>query len=191
LQSLNYKDIAADWIVRISKAIIRGYQLGKYFPIASDSYEQLVALQFGQALPKEKLMELSTILPILADWYTILDLTTEYSAFQQAVIQVLASTNLQYWFPDATTDDYLYACNAGYRSGVTVSSVKLPENTEKHKLLVANLVESHQEFKQCSCFRHGLPILALISSRHFRTPVIPAFWQYNVLVPQSSDTRQL
>lgn len=188
LQSVGYSNIAADWVIRISKAIICGYQLGKYFPIASDSYEQLVALEFGQALPKEKLMELSTILPMLADWYVILDLSAEYSAFQQAVIRVLASTNLQYWYPDATTDDCLYACNAGYRSGITASSIKLPENTEKHKLLVTGLLESHQKFKQFSCFKHGFPVLALISSRHFRTPVIPAFWQYDVLVPKSSDT---
>jgi hypothetical protein len=188
LQFVGYSNIAAGWVIRISKAIICGYQLGKYFPIASDSYEQLVALEFGQALPKEKLMELSTILPMLADWYIILDLSVEYSAFQQAVIQVLVSTNLQYWFPDAATDDYLYACNAGYRSGITASSIKLPENTEKHKLLVTNLLEPHQEFKQFSCFKHGFPVLALISSRHFRTPVIPAFWQYDVLVPKSSDT---
>jgi hypothetical protein len=191
LQSVNYKDLAADWVIRISKTIIYGYQLGKHFPIASDSYEQLVALQFGQALPKEKLMELSTILPMLADWYVILDLSAEYPAFQKAIIQVLVSTNLQYWFPDATTDDYLYACNAGYRSGVTVSSIKLSENTEMHKLLVTNLLESHQEFKQFSYFKHGFHVLALISSRHFRTPVIPAFWQYDVLVPQSPDKKQL
>jgi hypothetical protein len=191
LQSVSHKDIAADWVVRISETIICAYTLGKYFPIASDSYEQLVALQFGQALPKEELMKLSTILPMLADWYVILDLNAEYSAFQQAIIRVLASTNLQYWFPDATTDDYLYACNAGYRSGVTVSSIKLPENTEKHKLLVTNLLESNQEFKQFSCFKHGFPVLALISSRHFRTPVIPAFWQYDVFGPQSSDKKQL
>lgn len=187
LKYVNYRDIAADWVIRLSKTIIHGYQLGKYFPIASDSYEQLVALQFGQAPPKEKLMELSTILPMLADWYAILALNAEYPDFQEAVITVLASTNLQHWFPDETTDNYLYACNAGYESGFTASSIKLPESIEKYKLLVSRLFETYQDLKQISCFKYGFPVLALISSRHFRTPVIPAFWQCDVLASNSSE----
>lgn len=185
LKSINYRqDLAADWVIRISQTIIRGYKLGKNFPIASDSYEQLVALQFDQAPFKEKLMQLSTILPMLADWYAIFDLEAEYLSFQEAVTNVLASTDLQYWFPDETTDEYLYACNAGYESGLTVSSVKLTESIEKHKLLVVRLLEKHQGFKDISCFTHGFPFLSLISSRHFRTPVIPTFWQCEVLAPK-------
>lgn len=187
LKSVNQRDIAKNWVIRLSKAIIRGYRLGKYFPIASDSYDQLVALQFGQAPPKEKLMELSTILPMLADWYVILDLDAEYVGFQEAVTKVFVSTNLQHWFPDETTDGFLYACNAGYKSGFTASSINLPANLENHKLLVARLLEKYQDFKQISCFMYGFPVLALISSRHFRTPVIPAFWQCDVPSPQSSE----
>jgi hypothetical protein len=187
LKFVNHRDIAKDWVIRLSQEITHGYLLGKYFPIASDSYDQLVALQFGQAPPKEKLMELSTILPMLADWYAILDLDAEYLEFQEAVTQVFASTNLQHWFPDETTDDFLYACNAAYESGFTASSINLPANLENHRLLVARLLERHQDFKQISCFMYGFPVLALISSRHFRTPVIPAFWQSDVPSPQSSE----
>jgi hypothetical protein len=111
----------------------------------------------------------------------------EYSEFQAAVVDVLVSTNLQYWFPDETTENHLYSCNAGYESGVTVSSINLPENLENHRLLVARLLENHQDFKQISCFMSGFPILALISSRHFRTPVIPAFWQCDIPSSQSVE----
>ncbi|MCA6504436.1 MAG: hypothetical protein IM585_16615 [Pseudanabaena sp. M135S2SP2A07QC] len=187
LEETKHRNVAFDWLIRLSTSIIRGYRLGKHFPIASDSYEQLVALQFGQAQPKEKLMELSTILPVLADWYAILDLDNEYLSFQESIGKVLTSTNLQYWFPDETTDDYLYACNAGYESGITVSSIKLAESVEKHKITIAKLLENHKECEQLSCFIHGLPILALISSRHFRTPVIPIFWQCYILAGKLSE----
>jgi hypothetical protein len=187
LRSGNSIDVATDWVVRLSKAIIRGYQLGTHFPIASDSYEQLVALKFGQALPKEKLMELSTIIPMIADWYAIFDLKDEYPAFREAVTKVLSSTNLQYWFPDEMTENHLYACNAGYASGVTVSSINLAENVENHRLLVARLLEKYQYFKEMSCLMYGFPVLALISSRHFRTPVIPAFWQFDIPTSQSVE----
>jgi hypothetical protein len=187
LNSASHRNVVEDWVTRLGKVIIRGYQLGKYFPIASDSYEQLVALQFGQAPPKEKLMELSTILPMLADWYVILDLDTDYLSFQEAIAKVLTSTNLQYWFPDETTDDYIYACNAGYKSGITASSIKLSESIEQHKIMITNLLENYNEYKHLSCFNYGFPILAIISSRHFRTPVIPVFWQCYILAGKLSE----
>jgi hypothetical protein len=183
LTTTGHNDYAAKWIRAISIHIVRAYQLGKNFPIASDSYDQLIAMRFGQAPPKEKLMDLSTLLPILADWYAILDLTDEYQLFQESMAKVFPSTDFQLWYPDEQTDTYIYSRNAGYASGITVASLRLPKTLDELKVQIIRLREQQQSFRQLSCFTHGFPSLALMSSRHFRTPVIPAYWQHDVITP--------
>jgi hypothetical protein len=189
LNSVSFKKEASEWIIEINNRMTFAYEfLGNHFPIASESYDQLVAMQFGQARPKEELMQLSTMLPILADWYAILNLVDEYKYFQHEIKRVFTSTNLQLWFPDETTDSYLYNSNAGYTSGFSVTSLKLPEDLEQYKTTIIRLREKHQDYvKQISCLTYQLPMLALISSRHFRSPVIPAYWQYEIQVQPSSE----
>ncbi|HLO89103.1 MAG TPA: hypothetical protein VK203_29415 [Nostocaceae cyanobacterium] len=189
LNYVGFKQQASEWIIGINNRIIFAYKfLGKHFPIYSDSYDQLVAMQFDQALPKEELMQLSTMLPILLDWYAILNLADKYKYFQQEIKRVFTSTDLQIWFPDETTDNYLYNSNAGYKSGFSVTSINLPDDLEQYKSMIIRLREQHQNVKQTiSCLNYRFPILALISSRHFRTPIIPAYWQDYVIVSQSPE----
>lgn len=180
LAASGYNEQAAKWLRDISIHTVRAYQIGKNFPIASDSYDQLIAMRFGQAPPKEKLMDLSTLLPMLADWYAILDLADEYQPFRKSMSKIFPNTNLQLWYPDEETDTYLYSRNAGYASGITVASLRLPKTLDELKVQIIRLHEQQQAFRQLSCVIHGFPTLALISSRHFRTPVIPAYWQQYV-----------
>ncbi len=182
-----YSELAAKWVRDLSARIIYAYQIGRNFPVASDSYNELIAMSVNQAPPKEKLMELSTLIPMLADWYSILGLAAEYRTFQNAVTEHLANTNLQLWFPDDETDNYLYICNAGYASGITVASIRLPPTLDKLKAQIIYLRDKHQAFKQLSCFVRGFVFLGLIASRHFRTPIIPGYWQYDADIPDTSD----
>ena len=73
-------------------------------------------------------------------------------------------------------------------SGFSVTSIKLPEDLEQYKTTIIRLREKHQDYlKEISCLTYQLPMLALMSSRHFRTPVIPIYWQSEIQVRQSSD----
>src|SRR5918999_4803532 len=131
----------------------------------------------GSGQPKEKLMEISTLLPMLAHWYAVLDMTGAYEAYREAVVEAFPETNLQLWFPDESTDDHLYRENAGFTSGDTLSSIQLPATLEELKAHIVRLHEERRAFEGLSCFAQGWRILGLIASRHFRTPVIPAYWQ--------------
>lgn len=174
LMVANEQEIVVEWAKGIASRIFYAYDiLGKHFPIASDSHEELIALQFGKAPPKEVLTKLSTLLPLLAHWYAILNLDEDYLIFYGHVIQTLPHTNLQVWFPDDETEDYLYCQNAGYASGLTVDSIKLPPTLDELKTFFVSLYEQKQEFRKFSCFSRGHPALGLIASRHFRTPILP------------------
>jgi hypothetical protein len=187
LSVAGYINQAASWLIELSHSIVFAYQIGKYFPIASDSYDDLVAMEVGQAPSKEKLMHASTLLPILAGWYAVLNIAGYYEAFQKAVTQIFTNTNLQLWFPDQDTDNYLYSINAGYASGFNFHPFQLPQTLDELKTYIIRLREKYQTYTDISCIKLGLPIIALIASRHFRTPIIPAYWQDQVRDSQVTE----
>jgi hypothetical protein len=153
------------------------YKVGRHFPIASDSYDDLIDMAVGESRPKEKLMDLSTVLPMLAEWCAILELPDVYARLRDAAENVFKVTNLQLWYPGEQTDNYLYKSNASIQSGSTYHSISLPESLERLKERIRQVQSQTVGPKEISCVAHGFPSLALIGSRHFRTPVLPFFWQ--------------
>ncbi|MBW4575243.1 MAG: hypothetical protein KME08_08160 [Aphanothece sp. CMT-3BRIN-NPC111] len=180
-------DFAKCWIVKISSSIIRAYKLGRCFPIHTNSYNDLVAITVGEAPPKDKLTRASTILPMLADWYAILNLPNEYQEFQKNVNKTFAHTNFMLWFPDESTEDFLYSTNAGYKSGVS-SSLPLHQSINDVRQRIFSLREDRKTvYKEISCINHGYFSLTAIASRHFGTPFIPLLW-YQFLQEDNSDS---
>ena len=123
---------------------------------------------------------MSTLLPILAHWHAVLDLPESYEDFASEVRDVFSEVHLQMWYPGDDTDDHLYRTNAGQKSGMTLSPILLPEALSGLKKQIGQLNAERQEYKELSCIKHGLPIISLIASRHYRTPVLPVFWQDRV-----------
>lgn len=183
----DHADYAAEWTETLSNHIIFAYRLGRHFPISTDSYEDLVALSSGERTDKQSLMELSTLLPMLVEWYAILEIPA-YTSFRQAILNHCPKMELQTWYPDATTDEALYRTNAGRESGTTLSSIQLPETLEKLRSWILELRGQTDVSGQISCVVHGLPVLGLIASRHFRTPVLPIYWQQMLSEQGSGET---
>lgn len=182
---------AAVWCEQLARRIPFAYKiLGRRFPIATDSYEDLVALEVGNAPPKEELIEMSTLLPILAHWHAVLDLPESYRALAADVRDVFSETHLQIWYPNETTDEHLYRANAGQQSGMTLSPIHLPNSMDELKKQIHRLSDERREHEELSCINQGLPILSLVASRHYRTPVIPAFWQERVVESKSDHAEQ-
>jgi hypothetical protein len=180
------QDHAARWTNELSGRILFAFRLGRHFPISTDSYDDLVDLAVGAGPPKENLMELSTLLPMLAEWHVVLNLPS-YEAFQQAIHDALPQTDLQIWYPDDSTDAYLYRINAGLESGLMLASIQLPATLEELRMRILHLRDARDVASSISCIAENQSILALIASRHFRTPVLPLFWQEQVQEPASPD----
>jgi len=187
LSVAGYINQAADWLIKLSHSIVYAYRIGRYFPIDSDSYDDLVSMVVGKAPPKEKLMQTSTLLPTLAGWYAVLNVAGHYEDFQEAVIQTFTNTHLQLWFPDQDTDKYLYSVNAGHASGFSFHPFQLPQTLDDLKTYIISLREKYQIYTDISYIKLGLFIIPLIANRHFRTPIIPAYWQEKVRHTQVSE----
>jgi len=181
------QDDAARWVNELSGHILFAFRIGRHFPISTDSYDDLVDLAVGEGPPKEELMELSTLLPMLAEWHVVLNLPS-YETFQQAIRDTFPQTNLQMWYPDDTTDAYLYRINAGLESGLMLASIQIPPTLEELRMRILHLRDARDVASSISCIAENQSMLALIASRHFRTPVLPLFWQEQVQEPVSPDS---
>ena len=177
---------ALAWLHALWDRVVFAYHFNDHVPVLSDSYEDLLDLKFGRAAPKEKLMSLSTLLATIAEWYALLGRQDDYAVFRDTVHKACGEVNLQLWYPDEATESALFRENAGRDTGAMCTSIFLPENIEILRARMLMRLKDQTAFFQLSCVTRGFPALGLVASRHFRTPVIPAYWQQ--LVPQSNDT---
>jgi len=181
LRTAGFEEEAKQWLEELGWRLIFAYRIGQHFPIWTDSFEDLVELNYGGGESKEELTEISTLIPILAEWYAAFGMEEEYVSFRHQASEVFDHSTFQIWYPDDSTDNELYRANAGFRSGNTLHSITLPESIEGLRDQISQAREASSAPDTLSCFNHGFSILALVSSRHFRTPVLPIFWESFVL----------
>jgi hypothetical protein len=139
--------------------------------VASDSFEDLLALQRANPPARDELLELSTLLPTLAEWMAVLGLPRVYDDFRTILAESIPNTDLQLWYPDAMIDGFMNRVNAGRESGATLSSIELPEQVATLRERVGEVAAAHDPWGMLSCLRDRWTWGALRASRHFRTPL--------------------
>jgi len=177
LKQTNHEDDALKWLRELYLSITTAYQLGNYFPVSSNDYEDLIDMEFGQNQPYTHLMNISTILPMIAEWYTIIGNQQEYIKFRKTVNHCCKEINLQMWYPDTNTESMIYSGFAAYQTGNMCISISLPEDLEILRKTIQRTLKEHLSVSQLSCTTHQFPVLSMIASRHYRTPLIPYTWQ--------------
>ncbi len=171
-----------NWIRRIIDHVFFAYsKLGKYFPIQSDSFDDLVMLNISNRINKEKMMELSTLIPILAQWCVVLNLTDLYNEIRKGVSKFFPDCIMQIWYPDEDSEQYIYMSNASLESGIVEAPIELPQNMGELITRIKKVQERTIKLEQISSIREGILLVAILSSRHYRTPPLPFLWQGIVL----------
>ncbi len=181
------------WIKEMLNHITFAYRnMGRYFPIQSDSFDDLVALTISGTITKDKLMEISTLLPTIAQWCAVLELKESYSLIKNIVDNVFKNTTLQIWYPDKYTDEFMYKCNAAYESGIIDAPMSIPDTIEDMKSMMESVKKSTINFEDLSSVKYGFPTLPILSSRHYRMPFLPFYWQQFIQKPtQDSPTNPI
>lgn len=182
LACFSEKKFIDKWIKEILNHIAFAYNnIGRYFPIQSDSFDDIVALTISSTINKEKLMEISTLLPIIAQWCAVLELRESYALVRDVVEKVFQNTTLQIWYPDGDTDQFIYVCNAALKSGIVDAPMSIPKTIEDMKTMIESVQENTIKFEDLSSVKNGFPVIPIISSRHYRTPFLPCFWQQGII----------
>ncbi len=178
LGCLSEKKFVEQWIGEMLHHIAFAYVgMGKYFPVQSDSFDDLIALNIAGTIDKERLMKMSTLLPILAQWCCVLGLEKPYSQAVDVAKNAFKETTLQIWYPDSDTDQFLYVGNAAIESGNTEAPITIPTTMVEMQKMIEEVQAKTITSDDISANKHHCPILPFIASRHYRTPFLPFYWQ--------------
>jgi len=174
LNFANRKGEAEQWLSSLFQSIILNYKLRKKFPILSDSYEDLVDIEVESTYTN---FEASTLLSVMFEWCVVLNLPNGYRNARDSVISTFPDVNLQTWYPDEDIEQYMYKGNALVESGSMRHSILLPDDFNNFKKQILEELKREEHPDKLSFIINGMPIIGLIASRHFRTPVFPFFWR--------------
>ena len=155
-----------------------GRAVRQRFPVATDRYEDLVALSFGEPVDWEQITAFSTLVPVLAGWIGRIAGEAGYSAFRGAIESAFQGTNLQVWYPDADSEAVYLSENAADATGVTEASLVLPKAAiDWAEMLQEASGRLEGAFGGFSFVVRDWGVLGLVASRHFRTPVVSRYWR--------------
>jgi len=168
---------AAWWIDELVSRMLFAFRRGLYFPISSDNVDDLIDIAAGVEGARVGLAELSTLLPMLAEFCAVLNLEETYGRITDGCKEVLAKTTLQLWYPDTATEAVLFDGDAGFKSGSSYAPIVLPKDIASLGARMKGLVRVLCNPEDMAFFEHGLSVYGLIASRHFRTPLMPYYWQ--------------
>jgi len=174
-------DFIENWIKELIQNISIAYNnLNKYFPISSDSFDDLVSLNIKGEKEKGEYITMSTLFPILAQWCCVLNLPSAYKNIRMFVNKVFPKTTLQMWYPDSETDSYIYTGNASIKTGAVDAPMIIPDTIAGMSEMILKVQKNTVKMNTFSSINRGYFELPIISSRHFRTPFLPQFIQYPI-----------
>ncbi len=169
-------DAIKAWLRELTGRLTFGFQKGQWFPISTDSFDDLVDLELGNA-DLAKLTATSWMVPLVGEWMAVLEDDEGYS-WLVTLNEVLNETSFQVWYPDEKTAEVMYAGPA-LETGITEAPIVLPPTAEEMCARIRRIRTESPAKTQfvTSADRAGIGWLDFIASRHFRTPPNPAFWQ--------------
>lgn len=171
---------ASEWIRELVGRIVYGFRVGRWFPISTDSFDDLVQLEINPSeVDLPKLQETSWMVATIAQWVALLGDDNAYKALLKLREDKLKEMCPQLWYPDESTDSFRYHGPAHHEAGITEAPLVLPATIEEMRANMSKMRAESPISKPVlsSAVRAGLPFLDLIAARHFRTPIDPGLWQ--------------
>jgi len=191
LNYMNRAEFAREWIREMTGRLTFGFRVGRWFPISTDSFDDLVDLEVnGKDIDLSKLKETSWTVPTIAQWAAILHEDEAYTGLVGLQENVLKQTCFQLWYPDEDTNGVVYSGPAQFESGVSEAPIVLPPTAEEMRRNIGRTrAESPVRSRvRSSATEAGLAFLDFVACRHFKTPVDPACWQLlNVEASSAGD----
>ncbi len=173
-------EAAKEWLSDLSGRLAYAYSVGKWFPVSTDAFDDLVALELDRNdVDIAKLKEMSWLIPTLAQWCAVLGADEAYKRLAALRKDAMKETCFQLWYPDAKTDEVAYDRIAHFDSGISDAPMELPDTAEEMREQIRRTRTDSpvKEQVKTSAITAGLPFLDFIACRHFKTPVDPAYWQ--------------
>lgn len=173
LYMCNETEFLFSWLSEISNHILFAYKiLGKYFPVDSDSFRDLI---MENNKNKENFLRSSNLFYWLLEWMSFSENEDLYKAVSENLSATSPNVCVQQWFPDEDSESKIYTTNAGFVTGYSQALHTFPKTLSEMKKVLDTKREKECSLSDFSCFQYGFPELLLLSSRHFRTPIVPDY----------------
>ena len=172
-----------EWISNLTRHIEFAYiSNGKYFPIDSGNFDDLVELNLGDEPIKDDYIKTSILIPTLAQWCVRLGLIENYKYLQHLSETMYKDATLQIWYPDDELENFMYTDNAGFQCGYCEAPIDLPKEISEMGKMMEQIQDEHMiDIQKLSCVDKGMASLIFISNRHFRMPFLANFWNIKKL----------
>ncbi len=166
------------WIYDLLTHINFAYLQGKYFPIDTNDFEDLVELNVGEPKEKNEYITTSILLPTLAFWCVKLGLIENYKYIVHLSKEIYKESTLQVWFPDKDTEDYVYIEQASKVSGYSFAPIQIKNDISG---FAETIIQVKTNKYLINLENSNYPILYLLASRHFRMPIFPHFFLSEII----------
>lgn len=163
-----------------------------YFPAAIEDYADLLDIATGASREQfENATRGSILFPMLALWSALLDLPGIYHEVSRVAGTHLKHCNLQFWFPDSSSEESFYT-NA-LPHGSTLSEIDLGQDQSTFLSLVISECASSAHYETLSAVGMGLWPIVAVACRAYRLPLPPqllaSLFPPQRKPPPSVDTR--
>jgi hypothetical protein len=169
----------SSWVTCMIKCICFAYKEGMYFPISSDDYDDLFECNVSKKLTKEKLFDVSMLIPILLQLCYFNNLDDIYGEIQTMLKNMdFGKCDFQIWYPNKDTEEKMYKNNnTVLETGCTDNTINIQISTKEMKKRIQLIQKNSISSDEISAIKYGFDVLPLIISRHYRMPVFPMYWQ--------------
>lgn len=172
-------DEAANWLKKLVRNIDYSYKAKRHVPVSTDSLDDLPEESgWNGEQASERLMDTSWTLATLAGWSAIIDQDDCYELLAKGCKESYPGVCVQLWHPDEDLYKHLYFGQANIDCGASEAPIDLPENAAAWRDHIRTILASGQAViaEASPAARAGISVLDLVASRHFLTPIVPAFW---------------
>jgi hypothetical protein len=165
-------DAAIAWLGALVKRLEIAKKIGRFTPISSTSFEDLVAVRSG-AEPETGVTPFatSTLVPILGIWATMLRHDAAWEHLANIVAPAFSETTFNLWTPDDTYGAVLASEVSLGASGYADAFTELPKDKSKFQSMLGESPQGVPNIDSIDFVARGWPWLGLLASRHWKLQV--------------------
>jgi hypothetical protein len=165
----NREDVVG-WLSEIADRAVFAYGCHGPYPCILRNYRDLLDHpKTGDEEYRKEVTEGSILYPTIALWAALLKDEPLFEKIKSAKEKYLDHCNFQVWYPDETTEEFLYR-NQGLH-GAVLSNVPVDKTPKDLLDTVWRECEETDHFDKLSARMYGFWPLILLACRHYRIPV--------------------
>lgn len=163
-------EFVVSWLEAIVNRVEFAFITNSMYPTTLEKFQELLMHKNTKDKDdsyKEKVTRGSILFPLLATYCSLYRATKLSSVIKEIVDEHLPSCTLQYWYPNKTSEEHMYA-NSKSHGLATTGFPLTPEEVLTH---IGKECKESNQYWELSAVKEGHPHIVLSACRYYRYPV--------------------